>query len=718
MTKCREQAISSNHDDTSARSRPVPRSRLYAAIVISSLVLAACGGSDDDDDGDGDTSFNAATSGRFAVAMNDGVTPGTVSLFSSGLETVDRTFTTGAIQGLAIGSDGTLFQNSDGASSGIRAISQIASRVDADSFGATDRQIGTAAGKGLFLIEDQNLLVSCDTSNAAGSSDADLLVFSSIAGAQAMALGSIDLSTSCWDGAYSAVDDRMYLALVDGTLAIIDEVSALDLNSALSGSEVVSRRVTPVDETGMKVSVNLHGVGLEGSVVLLSDVGDAAIADDGALFMFSDDGTVVNNVNMTRIAGPLSMLGNPVDVILQEGDAIVAEKSNNAILVFEDVASLIGDVEPTFQTAFRAPESIVSLGAASDADNQVAAPDATDISANDIVARLLVGLNPPPVQGGVNADVATVVVIEAPRQFGVVDAELDVSLSSVIGAVGTESFTTLENIQVDAAGNGYVSFDVTTDGTDITDRGILVVSDIANRQDATLDVVSTDRAISGVNTRLLNPKGVEIVASRGAVIVADQGSSVVGPSLVVLSASGDGDVTPMFTVSSTGTAAIWDMDYDPANDRLYAAGTAGDVLVYDNFFASGVSATPTRTISPSTAGTTSNLHGIAHDSATDSLIVTDVGSPSDFADGSVYTFEFASTATGNLAPKATISGVNTGLGNPVDLAFDGTDVYIAEKLNNQVLVYRGVLSLNGLVEVAADESVAVTAPETVTLVLQ
>ena len=709
MSKCREQLISSNRDNTCARSRLAPRSPLYAALVISSMVMVACGSDDDDDD-----VFNAASSGTFVVAMNDGATPGAVSFFSAGLETVDRTFTTGAIQGLAIGSDGTLFQNSDGDSSGIRAINQFAGRADAASFNSsTDRQIGSAAGKGLFLIEDQNLLVSCDTTSATGTSDADLLVFSAIAGAQATALGSIDLPTSCWDGAYSAVDDRMYLALVDGTLAIIDGVSDLDLKSALSGSDVVDRTVTPVDEFGVKVSVNLHGVGLEGDVVLLSDVGDATIADDGALYVFSDDGTVVNNVNMPRIAGPATMLGNPVDVILQGGAAIVAEKSNNAILVFEDVASLMGDVVPTLQTDFTAPESIVSLGDGT----QIAAVDATDIGASDIVARLLVGLNPTPVQGDENADVGTVVVIEAPRQSGVVDAELDVSLSSVSVSGGTESFTTIENVQVDATGNGYVSFDV-TDGTAISDRGVLVVSDIANRQGVPLDLVSTDRAISGVSTRIISPKGVEIVASLGAVIIADLGSEVVGPSLVVLSTSADGDVTPMFTVSNTGTAAIWDMDYDPATDRLYAAGTAGDVLVYDNFFASGVSATPTRTIRPSTAGTVSNMHGIAHDSATDSLIVTDVGSATDSADGSLYTFESASTATGNVEPKATISGVNTGLGNPVDLAFDGTDVYIAEKLNNQLLIYRGVLSQTGLLDVAADESVSASAPESVTLVLQ
>ena len=512
--------------------------------------------------------------------------------------------------------------------------------------------------------------------------------------------------------------------MTDGNLAIIDDVSALDLRSALASVDAVTRTITPVGEDGEQNSINLHGVGLEGDAVLLSDVGSAAVATDGALFVFTDDGDMDGDVAMTPIAGPATMLGNPVDLILQDGAAIVAEKSNNAVLVFESVATLSGDVAPDFVQAFTSPESIVSLGDGTEA----AVTDASDISADDTVARLLVAQNPAPdlsdSAAAANAEVATVVVIEAPAQQGAVAADLDISLSNVTGTVGAESFTTLENVQIDASGNGYVSFDV-IDGTGITDSGILVVSDIANRQVAALDLSNTDRAISGLATGLTNPKGVEIVASQGAVIIADVGAAAdtVAPSLVVFSTSADGDAAPLFTVTNTGTAAIWDMDYDPVNDRLYAAGTAGDVLVYDGFFAAGASAAPTRTIraDAANAGTSRNMHGIAHDLATDTLIVTDVGDAASDADGILYTFPNASTADGVLAPRVTIRGGATVLGNPVDLAFDGTDVYIAEKLNDgQVLIYRDVLNLTGQLDLAADESVnvGITAPESVTLVLQ
>ncbi len=55
------------------------------------------------------------------------------------------------------------------------------------------------------------------------------------------------------------------------------------------------------------------------------------------------------------------------------------------------------------------------------------------------------------------------------------------------------------------------------------------------------------------------------------------------------------------------------------------------------------------------------------------------------------------------------------LGNPVDIAFDGSSAYNAEKSNDAVLIYRNVMDIEGSMDKAADEFIAISKPESVTL---
>ena len=58
---------------------------------------------------------------------------------------------------------------------------------------------------------------------------------------------------------------------------------------------------------------------------------------------------------------------------------------------------------------------------------------------------------------------------------------------------------------------------------------------------------------------------------------------------------------------------------------------------------------------------------------------------------------------------------NTSLGNPVDIAFDGRNLYVAEKSNNALLRFDDILS-HASGDVPWDFSLARTAPESVALV--
>ncbi|MEJ7780696.1 MAG: hypothetical protein WKF68_14025 [Daejeonella sp.] len=93
------------------------------------------------------------------------------------------------------------------------------------------------------------------------------------------------------------------------------------------------------------------------------------------------------------------------------------------------------------------------------------------------------------------------------------------------------------------------------------------------------------------------------------------------------------------------------------------------------------------------------LHGITYSSARDALILTDIGEATQTgfnSDGAIHIIDSASTkftATSSLiSPTRTISGSSTGLGNPVDVAWDDrTDkdlIYIAEKANKKILIFK------------------------------
>jgi hypothetical protein len=93
------------------------------------------------------------------------------------------------------------------------------------------------------------------------------------------------------------------------------------------------------------------------------------------------------------------------------------------------------------------------------------------------------------------------------------------------------------------------------------------------------------------------------------------------------------------------------------------------------------------------------LHGITYSSSRDAIILTDIGEVSGGSfksDGKVYIIETALakfvTLGAEVIPTRTIGGIDTGLGNPVDVAWDsrsGKDlIYVAEKANQAIHVFK------------------------------
>ena len=82
-----------------------------------------------------------------------------------------------------------------------------------------------------------------------------------------------------------------------------------------------------------------------------------------------------------------------------------------------------------------------------------------------------------------------------------------------------------------------------------------------------------DRRIEGALTELVAPKGLIVSSDLDVVLIADTGAL----DIKAFALDASGDVAPSFTVSDLGAQgrAVWDIEYDPASDRLFAAGTDG-----------------------------------------------------------------------------------------------------------------------------------------------
>ena len=281
-------------------------------------------------------------------------------------------------------------------------------------------------------------------------------------------------------------------------------------------------------------------------------------------------------------------------------------------------------------------------------------------------------------------------------QIDRLNADLDVQ--------GTFNADANEGIALDLLGNLYVAND--SAGAPST---VQVLHQLAERTDGSAAVPTLDRSVAAPGSMTL--KGIAIAHEAGLVMAANIG----GNSVEVYGTAAGANATPLASTALSGNT--WDLAYDEAADRLFLAMTNGTVIVVDDYVAGGFMSTPARVITPDTAGTVSNMHGIAYRANSDTLVVSDVGDAAVADDGQLYVLSNASTANGTVTPVRTLAGPATKLGNPVDLVLDGNTVYIAEKSNDAILVYRNVFS-GGSGDIAPNKVVDSIKPESLAIILE
>ena len=289
----------------------------------------------------------------------------------------------------------------------------------------------------------------------------------------------------------------------------------------------------------------------------------------------------------------------------------------------------------------------------------------------------------------------------------IINLSADLMSMNPVFAEFADPVTSIESIDFTPDGIAYVTFDA-ADGT----GGVTALSGLTGMDDmAMVDMMSP---IIGENTTIAAPKGIEIIESLGVVLVANFGAN----NILAFPMDASGDVAPATTFDLGDIeGSVWDILYVEETDTLYAAGTAGDLIAYDNF-SSDMGATVSRVIAPSNADgekVTINLHSVVYVADSDTVIVTDVGAADDATDGHIYAVADASTADGNTTVSLHILGPESMLGNPVDAVWDGSGLYVAEKANDAVLYFGNLLDMGGMMDTTPTGVIEATKPESLAI---
>lgn len=648
----------------------------------------------------GATGPASAGRGLLAVSSNPAAGPALLQIATRDGEVL-RAYQTGGNEGVFFDQRGVLYHAGDlnaAADPGsIRRVSNILDRSGPSvQFDVLNGGAGSAATtlenpKGIVVAQKLGWVIVADTGVSAGVGDGVKAFYTTAAGDLAP-IATANVGGRPWDIVYDEPRDRLFAALTNGNVAVIDRYS---LNVA---AVAPTRTIIPTDPADplTKISVNLHGIDYDArnDRLALSDVGSAAVNTDGQLFTIDNASTAeAETVVSRRINGPATLLGNPVDLLLDGPDLIVAEKANNAILVWHDwfVATASGDVAPGTTAVFTAPESFAFVPA------PISVTDQTDRDETFAWSRIFTTRNS-------NSDVNNRLArFDASFTLG---GEFDPSNSGVA----------VESAAFDFEGNGWVTFDAPTVSENT--GGLMLLHRVSRgaRINGGTFNAQRDELITGSNAGLTAPKGLEIVDELGLVIVCDVGTASVASRISVFSMHRFGDVAPLFTValgtgSGTGTETPWDADYDLATDRLFVALQNGDVRVYRDF----INNLGTNFVDVEVGG--DNAHGIVYVAATDDLIVSDVNIAADTADGSIRVYRQFSSAVGVAVASTELVGASTTLGNPVDIAFDGQDLFVAEKANGLLQRWNNILNRGAAVgNIAPDFSAAAASIESVSLI--
>ncbi len=476
----------------------------------------------------------------------------------------------------------------------------------------------------------------------------------------------------------------------------------------------------------------------------------------------SANGTV-DASEQIRVFGAASLLGNPVDIALDKSDNMVwvAERANGGgrILGFKNPV-LSGGIAPAYKRLFAGAAAVFASGVEADFDEcdfvaggTVALPDGNTNTtiivdgAPDVLSFTSAGA-----EGG---SFTYVVTDGMGMVLGVPPADMTDFDGAGVGACRVYGLSYTGDLTV-AMGDMLFDQDLSTECFDLSSNSILVnrvapsaptagflvssntqsnigafaiLEDNAVIQD-TLDVEAEDA--DGVFYDVANNVVYQLNRTDGRI---DVYSGVATGMLTLVASSEDGMIENGREITVRGNQLVAADDVDGANqfhifditansvtfnktyntsinlwgiqadgNSLFAVvDNSADIAVFDNFFGQpdGATVEPTQTI---TIENMVRTHGIHYVAEKDMMFLTDVGAGSNPNDGAFLRITRWSTKIGDNMISASeqirVSGGASGLGNPVDIAYDDANdrVYIAERANGggRVLGYINPVATGGI----------------------
>jgi hypothetical protein len=330
------------------------KKKIFAlALFSATIALTSCSDDDDVIDGRFDRAELYATSNA-----NGNIT---VYDFSDGDDVETTTLTTSSTNNEGIkynASRDELFVNSR-SGFGLNVYTGIDNQIDGLTGAATGELVGAAD-----FDSPRAIAINGDNIVVADEGDDTLYVYTRTSTGVELR-NEFDVDFELWGIEF--VGNDLY-AVVDttGDLAIFTNF----LSNTTDGDLDESKRIS------IEGIVRTHGITYNSTdnVLILTDIGDAGSSTDGGFHIIggatakingvADGGTLAVAGNQVRIAGPATLLGNPVDVTYDdETDTVfIAEKANGGGRILGFDADGSGDLTPRVNNLLSGASSVDFYG--------------------------------------------------------------------------------------------------------------------------------------------------------------------------------------------------------------------------------------------------------------------------------------------------------------------------------------------------------------------